>query len=136
VAERGWDAAPLGLPDGEGDAETTLLERLDLIGSRLPADAFSRICREILSATPDLIAQLNVAVRAGNRDDTTQLAHKLKGSMSTIGAMRLSSLAQRVEDGNRNGGNRNDGEILDQIHIEFRRAQDVIASRLPQGAST
>ena len=58
-----------------------------------------------------------------------QLAHKLKGSMSSIGAVRLSSLAQQVEIG--------DGEsqaILDEIDAEYRRARDVVVSLIPQGA--
>ena len=113
----------------EGAGDPTMRRRLDLIGSRLPADAFSRICRQILVATPDLIDQLGVAVHASDRDQAMQLAHKLKGSMSSIGAVRLSSLAQQVEIG--------DGDsqaILDEIDAEYRRARDVVVSLIPQGA--
>jgi signal transduction histidine kinase/DNA-binding NarL/FixJ family response regulator len=114
----------------EDDAETVLRDRLDLIARRLPADAFGRICREFLSATPDLIVELGTAVRAGDSTNTTVLAHKLKGGMLTIGAVQLSSLAQRIEVGD---GSR--GAILDEIDIEYRKVRDVVASLVPQGVN-
>ncbi len=120
---------PPGSTVAEFDADTVLRDRLDLIARRLPADAFGRVCREFLSATPDLIVELGTAVRAGDSTNTTVLAHKLKGGMLTIGAVRLSSLAQRIEvgDGSRYA-------ILDEIDIEYHKVRDVVASLVPQGA--
>jgi len=129
-APRRRDVSTLSPSLGERGVETTLLARLDLIDSRLPADAFGRICQEFLSATPELIAQLGAAVRGADRARAVDLAHRLKGGMVTIGALRLSCLAERVE-----AGDGNCDEIVDEMDVEYRRARDVVASLMPHGAS-
>jgi PAS domain S-box-containing protein len=113
-------------------ADAALLDRLELIERKIPADAFARICRQFLSGTPELIAELGVAVRASDTDTAIALAHKLKGSMATLGAVRLSRLARRVEEGEKEGAPGLEA-VLGEMEEAYGTAQAVVASLMPQG---
>jgi HPt (histidine-containing phosphotransfer) domain-containing protein len=113
-------------------ADAALLERLELIERKIPADAFARICRQFLSGTPELIAELGVAVRASDTEAAIELAHKLKGSMATLGAVRLSRLARRVEEGEKDGAAGLE-DVLGEMEEAYGMAQAVVVSLMPQG---
>jgi PAS domain S-box-containing protein len=113
-------------------ADAALLDRLELIERKIPADAFARICRQFLSGTPELIAELGVAVRASDTATAIALAHKLKGSMATLGAVRLSRLARRVEEGEKDGAPGLEA-VLGEMEEAYGMAQAVVVSLMPQG---
>jgi PAS domain S-box-containing protein len=117
---------------GDELADGALLDRLELIGRKIPADAFARICRQFLSGTPELIAELGAAVRASDTDTAIALAHKLKGSMATLGAVRLSRLARRVEEGEKDGAAGLEA-VLGEMDEAYGIAQAVVVSLMPQG---
>ena len=110
-------------PAPEMGREAALVERLELIRRRLPADAFDRICRQFLSATPEMIARLVAAVGSDDAETARDVAHSLKGTVATMGAARLSALALRVEQGEAAGG-----DVLGRIQEEFDRARGVVIS--------
>jgi PAS domain S-box-containing protein len=125
--------SPQVSPTGADEpADLALLDRLELIGRKIPADAFARICRQFLSGTPELIAELGVAVRASDTDTAIALAHKLKGSMATLGAVRLSRLARRVEEGEKDGAAGLEA-VLGEMDEAYGMAQAVVVSLMPQG---
>ena len=109
--------------NGEGETrEVALADRLELIKRSLPPEAFDRICQLFLSGTPELLARLGDASRAGETDTVRNVAHTLKGTMATVGAARLSALAGRLE-----------GEVavdtavvLRQMDEEYERARTVV----------
>ena len=109
-------------PAAASGREASLVDRLELIRSRLPAEAFDRICNQFLSATPDLIARLGAAVRTHDEESARIVAHNLKGSVANMGAARLSALALCVEQGEA------DTDVIGQIHEEFERARSVVIS--------
>jgi len=113
----------VGPPGGEEVREATLLDRLELIRNKLSAEAFGRVCNQFLSATPDLIARLGVAVRTGDTTTASSLAHSLKGTMATLGAVRLSDLARRVEQ-----GEAGDDALVLLMDDEYERARAVVVS--------
>jgi HPt (histidine-containing phosphotransfer) domain-containing protein len=113
------------VPDREEETEAALGDRLGAIRSSLPPAAFDRICELFLSNTPGVIHRLGVAVRAGDADTARDVAHNLKGSMATLGAVRLSALAGRLEDG---VGGGEAGVVLRQIDEEYDKARAVIRS--------
>ena len=98
--------------------------------SKLSADAFHRVCEQFLSTSPELINRLDDAIHAGDTDLTLSLAHNLKGMMATIGAVRLSALAQRVERGE------TDDSAIDQIHEEYDGVSAVVSSLMPADLGT
>jgi CheY-like chemotaxis protein len=127
--------APVADPPLTGDRnrEAALVDRLELFRSRLQAEAFGRICEQFLLATPDLITRLGAAVGADDAGTALSLAHNLKGTMANVGAVRLSDLAQRVEQGVDDAGT---GALLLQMHEEYDRARAVVLSLMTpaQGA--
>jgi CheY-like chemotaxis protein/HPt (histidine-containing phosphotransfer) domain-containing protein len=125
--DNGLDSSAPEPDSGEGQVERALVERLEGIGMIVPPETFNDICTIFLSVTPELITELGTAVRAHDRDTTIALAHKLKGSMATVGALRLSGLAQRVEKGDPPGGD-NPDDVLDEMEKEFSRARAVVVS--------
>jgi two-component system sensor histidine kinase/response regulator len=50
-------------------------------------------------ATPPLIGELRSAVERGDHDESRRLAHKLKGSSVTVGATRMATLSNTLEQG-------------------------------------
>jgi HPt (histidine-containing phosphotransfer) domain-containing protein len=109
---------------GEG-REAALADRLGLIKNSLPPEAFDRICRLFISGTPELIARLDAATRAGDTDTVRSVAHNLKGTMATVGAARLSALAERLQEG---APATDAGAVLRQMGEEYDKARTVVLS--------
>ncbi|HEU4866486.1 MAG TPA: PAS domain S-box protein [Actinomycetota bacterium] len=115
-----------GTPPLEG-ADSELAERLADFKSRFPAETFRRICEEFLASTPQLLADIRASLEAGNHGTTASLAHKLKGSMGTFGALRMSELAQQLQTGS---GDRPAAELLDELDARFRAAGAAVAAEV------
>jgi len=49
--------------------------------------------------TPPLLGELRTAVERGDDAARRRLAHKLKGSSETVGALRMAALLRRLEGG-------------------------------------
>jgi CheY-like chemotaxis protein/HPt (histidine-containing phosphotransfer) domain-containing protein len=94
VLER-WLPAAAADADGpavvDGERVRSLLDLGPGLVERI-ADAFVR-------ATPPLLDELRAAVGGGDAEAAGRLAHKLRGSGETVGALRLAALARRVEVG-------------------------------------
>ncbi len=109
------------------DGDWGLAERLADFKSRFPAETFQRICEEFLASTPQLLADIRSSLESVNPEATTSLAHKLKGSMGTFGALRMSELAQQLQTGT---GDRPPAELLDELDARYRSAGAVVAAVL------
>jgi len=53
--------------------------------------------------TPDRLAKLAVHLEAGEAGPASELAHALKGSAGTMGAVKLREIAQEIEKATRSG---------------------------------
>jgi HPt (histidine-containing phosphotransfer) domain-containing protein len=97
---------------------------------RLAPAAFARVCDQFLSSTSEVLVQLGAAAREGDLNTVGQLAHRLRGSMATLGAVRLSTLAHRVEEG---GFEDEEGldAVLREMDEEYRRVQATVVSLKP-----
>ncbi|HEY6891841.1 MAG TPA: response regulator [Solirubrobacter sp.] len=73
-----------GRVDGLRNVSAALLERV--------VEAFER-------TTPALLDELRDAVARGDEEAARKLAHKLRGSSETVGAVKLSEIARRIELG-------------------------------------
>jgi HPt (histidine-containing phosphotransfer) domain-containing protein len=104
-----------------------LTGRLADFKSRFPGETFRRICEEFLASTPQLLADIRGSLDAGNHETTASLAHKLKGSMGTFGALRMSELAQQLQTGS---GDRPAADLLDELDDRFRAAGAAVAAEL------
>jgi PAS domain S-box-containing protein len=115
-----------GTPPLEG-GDLELTGRLADFKSRFPGETFRRICEEFLASTPQLLADIRGSLDAGNHETTASLAHKLKGSMGTFGALRMSELAQQLQTGS---GDRPAADLLDELDDRFRAAGAAVAAEL------
>ncbi|HYN99846.1 MAG TPA: Hpt domain-containing protein [Actinomycetota bacterium] len=113
------------------DPYADLRERVAEFKERFPAESFKRICEEFLSATPQLLAELETASREGNSQAVASLAHKLKGSMATFGASRMSDLALRLETGQAGDGL----ELVEDLKADYSGASRIVAAQLADQAA-
>jgi HPt (histidine-containing phosphotransfer) domain-containing protein len=99
------------LPPPGGSAELLDRERLRSLSDVGPGmipqlvDVFAR-------STPPLLSELVAAVEGGDSELRRRLAHKLRGGSEAVGALRLSALASRLED----GGGASDAAELEPVY--------------------
>ncbi|HWE52036.1 MAG TPA: response regulator [Bryobacteraceae bacterium] len=85
-----------------------------------------------LKHTPDLISLLDGSVQLERYGDVAFHAHSLSGSAAAIGALKISSIARRLEGAARAGGDRSEvtafrGEI-DAQWVQLRKFLDKVVS--------
>jgi HPt (histidine-containing phosphotransfer) domain-containing protein len=99
---------------------------------------FSDILRTFLSESPHLVASLADAIAGERAGDVEKTAHLLKGAAGNVGATRLASLLQTIEDESRTHGRPGRDEDLAAVHTElaaFSRAVELVAGDLDQLSS-
>jgi PAS domain S-box-containing protein len=118
-------------------APEDVVVRLRDLQSRISPEAFTRVCAAFFSQAPSLVDALRGAVRAGDLELTRSLAHKLKGSMASVGAIRLSRIAAEMEqaEGGRDAARRL-AELTDRLDEEYARVRVLVAEVAPQAART
>jgi signal transduction histidine kinase/DNA-binding response OmpR family regulator len=89
------------LPPAVLDAqESELIDGKRIRSLREVSDALAdRVLQAFIRTTPPLLDSLQHAVARGDGEASRKLAHKLCGSSETVGAVRLSEVARRVEGG-------------------------------------
>jgi CheY-like chemotaxis protein/HPt (histidine-containing phosphotransfer) domain-containing protein len=60
-------------------------------------ERFTELCELFLAIIPDQIDELERAITAGEADEVSERAHKLKSGTLTIGARRMASVAAEIE---------------------------------------
>ena len=71
------------------------------------------------AATPPLIGELRDAVERGDADECRRLAHKLKGSSETVGATRMATLSNTLEQGGPDGL-----AVVEELETAYDRTRD------------
>jgi two-component system, sensor histidine kinase and response regulator len=71
------------------------------------------------AATPPLIGELRDAVERGDDDESRRLAHKLKGSSETVGATRMATLSNTLEQGGPDGL-----AVVEELETAYDRTRD------------
>jgi signal transduction histidine kinase/DNA-binding response OmpR family regulator/HPt (histidine-containing phosphotransfer) domain-containing protein len=64
----------------------------------LPAQDVAEIADAFVSTAPDTLRRLEEAVETGDLTQADRLAHRLKSSCATIGAVRAAALCERIEE--------------------------------------
>jgi len=91
-------------------------ELLDIMGSE-----FSALIRVYLEDSPRSLRQLVQAAESGNVDSMVGAAHSLKSTSANLGALILSDMAKRIEQGGRRGDLSNPIELAHHTTFEFDR---------------
>lgn len=102
------------------DAALRKLRELDPRGE---SKLIARVVKAFDGSATRLLAQLNEAHGAGDLNGVRQVAHTLKSSSASVGALRLSSLCAEVETMARQGGMPGFDERIHEMAIEIPKVQ-------------
>lgn len=117
-------AAPTPVLDAACMAE---LRALDPDGK---AQLVKRVLATYQASLAKLVAQLQVARADGAWDQVSRVAHTLKSSSASIGALALSSLCADIERLLRAGDSASALSLIDQFQAEVRRVDDAVGQTL------
>ncbi|MFP4417995.1 MAG: response regulator [Chitinispirillaceae bacterium] len=70
--------------------------------------------------TPQIIDELETAIRAGHSKECIQLSHSLKGVAANVGAERLSAVASAIEKAGKAGLINRFDELFEELVLEFK----------------
>jgi CheY-like chemotaxis protein len=139
---------PLSAPAGDDDAKGAAPAAQPLVGDAggvLDAEALSRlreldptgqnqllprVLRTFLSSLERLIPQLDDARRADDSAGIRHVAHTLKSSSASIGALKLSQLCAAIEKAVRQEQPASLPELLEQMDAEVERVRSALQQML------
>ena len=105
----------------------TLQQLLDLDDGEL--NLVQEMVQLFLEDTPLRITALEAAIQSGNGEDLGDVAHAVKGAASTMGALRVRTVALAMETLGRTGKGSESAEVLlVRLKDEFQRAMDALYS--------
>lgn len=124
---------PHALPSYFTVLDAQALERLRTLD---PGDAnglVDRVLGTFKNSLETLMPRLHEGQRAGDADAVRHVAHTLKSSSSSVGALRLSGLCAAVEATLRDGGElASIARQLDELQAESRRLIAVLPALAPR----
>ena len=94
------------------------------------AQLVKRVLATYQASLAKLVAQLQVARADGAWDQVSRVAHTLKSSSASIGALALSSLCADIERLLRAGDSGAALALIDQFQAEVRRVDDAVCQTL------
>lgn len=118
-----------------GAAATPVLDAACMAELRaLDPDGKAHLVKRVLAtyqaSLAKLVAQLQVARADGAWDQVSRVAHTLKSSSASIGALALSSLCADIERLLRAGDSASALSLIDQFQAEVRRVDDAVGQTL------
>ena len=119
----------------EGAAATPVLDAACMAELRaLDPDGKAQLVKRVLAtyqvSLAKLVDQLRVAQADGAWDQVSRVAHTLKSSSASIGALALSTLCADIERLLRAGDSAAAGALLDAFHAEVRRVDAAVGQTL------
>jgi HPt (histidine-containing phosphotransfer) domain-containing protein len=109
---------PLAPRDVPGALDAQALARLAELDPQGGGDLVQRVLRTYAASLERLMGDFKRARAAGQSASLRQVAHTLKSSSASIGALRLSALCAEIEQRVRDGRDLDQGGILDSVEIE------------------
>jgi HPt (histidine-containing phosphotransfer) domain-containing protein len=90
----------------------------------------NRLIEMFLDDTPPKLAALREAVAQEEAKALEQVAHALKGSSASLGALHMASICEEFEAFDRSGDLRHAPGLLSQLEVEFDRVRDALMAEL------
>ena len=125
------ESAELG-PTSLDEAALARLRELDPTGQ---AGIVARVLATFDSSLQRLQTQFNAAVEAGDAETMRQVAHTLRSSSASVGAMDLSGACREVENAVREGRLPDLPDQAARLQREFPRAAAAVRQALGQGVT-
>lgn len=104
-------------------------EALDELRS-LMGESLDEVLQTFIDYVPDQINELSKAVFNNDADGVFNLAHKMKSSSSSIGALGLARTAEQIELIGRAGSTEGAAELLEQLKGMYSDAEALLREEL------
>ena len=104
-------------------------EALDELRS-LMGESLNEVLQTFIDYVPDQINELSTAVFNNDADGVFNLAHKMKSSSSSIGALGLAHTAEQIELIGRAGSTEGAAELLEQLKGMYSDAEVLLREEL------
>jgi HPt (histidine-containing phosphotransfer) domain-containing protein len=104
-------------------------EALDELRS-LMGESLNEVLQTFIDYVPDQINELTKAVFNNDADGVFNLAHKMKSSSSSIGALGLAHTAEQIELIGRAGSTEGAAELLEQLKGMYSDAEVLLREEL------
>ncbi len=104
-----------------GPLDPTVLRSLKRLAPPDKPQALVELIETFLESTAARLPDLQAAVARGDSKMAAQIAHSLKGSTGSFGALRLSGLLGQLEALSKSGALQNAGAQLAEIEAEYER---------------
>lgn len=99
------------------------LSRLHKLGGR---DLAGKIVAIFLGAAPQKMQEASQGLDQGDLEVVERAVHSMRSSAGNVGALRLSELAEQVEDRAEAGQGDGLGGLLEQMQAEFTQVQEAL----------
>ncbi len=96
------------------------------------AQLVKRVLATYQASLAKLVAQLQIARGEGSWDQVSRVAHTLKSSSASIGALSLSTLCADIERLLRAGDSASAQPLIDQFQAEVQRVDGAVGQTLQQ----
>ena len=103
----------------------TLVELRSLMG-----DSLDDVLQTYVDYIPGQIEELNQAVLKDDAESVFNLAHKMKSSSSSIGALGIAHIAEQIELIGRSGSTEGAAELLEQLKGMYAEAELLLRQEL------
>jgi HPt (histidine-containing phosphotransfer) domain-containing protein len=103
--------------------DTTILAALQELSESTGPDFLSQLIADFVQDTTASLEALQAAVHAGNAETLAQVAHSLKGSSASIGALGMADLCATLQALGRRGAVTEAAPLVEQLVGEFSRVR-------------
>jgi len=119
------------LEDATDSLDQSVLEGLRELQEEGGPDILNELIELFLDDVPPQLVVLREAVEGGNADSVERVAHTLKGSCGTMGAIRMAKVCEQLQEVGASEDLMKAPTLLDQLETEFDRVRTVFeAERL------
>jgi len=105
------------------------MEALDELRS-LMGDSLNEVLQTFIDYVPGQIDELSTAVMNDDAEGVFNLAHKMKSSSSSIGALGLAQMAEQIELIGRAGSTEGTAELLAKLKGMYSDAEALLLEQL------
>ena len=119
-------------PEQSPSIDPAALEGIKSLRREGTPDPLARVIDKYLTIMPDELAALQQAAAAGDMEQLRKLAHKLKSSSASLGAMRLSDMFKSLEIAAENNEAGAVPPIVTDVDGEFERVAEYLKSEIAE----
>jgi len=98
----------------------------------LMGDSLNDVLQTYIDYIPGQLDELTRAISNDDADGVFNLAHKMKSSSSSIGALGLAHVAEQIELIGRSGSTEGTAELLEQLKGMYADAETLLREQLNQ----